>query len=423
MSRLRLSANRGGRSAGVPPARFVSAGTRGWDTRAPAGASPGGTPGGRRQAGTPAPLHCGVLALVALLLFPFLLGAANAPAAAPKPDRVDAAVARAVAYLLSAQDKDGSINAPDNRQNYNHAMTALSVMALAAVGHQPADKSPEGLALRRALDFLLRPMPDGSDRTPYPGYLGGYDASRMYGHGIITLALTEMLGMGMDKRQDGALRDRCQKAVDLILRSQRSKKYDPRFFGGWRYTPESPDADLSVSVWQVMALRSAKNAGMAVPKEAIDAAVGFLKRSYDAPRDATGQATSGKGGCSYTPGQPTHFAMAAAGLLALQVCGQHDSPEAAGSAGWLRERRLSYDEKWFFYGTYYYAQGMHKRGGDFAATARETTEQLLLSRQNPDGSWLGNDGQERGLAGKVYCTALAVLSLSVKHHFLPIYQE
>ena len=360
--------------------------------------------------------------LYSVLMISAILASGANPAAL-KPDRVDAAVGRAVAFLVSAQDRDGSINESDKRHNYNYPMTALGIMALAAVGHQPTDKTPEGLALRRALDFLLRPVADGSDRAPYPGYLGGGDASRMYGHGITTLALTEMLGMGVDKQQDALLRDRCQRAVELILRSQRSKKFDPRYAGGWRYTPESPDADLSISVWQVMALRSAKNAGLAVPKEAIDGAVAFLKRSYDSPRDAAGRVTNLKSGCGYTPGQPTHFAMAAAGLLALQVCGQYDAPEALGSANWLRERRLSYDEKWFFYGTYYYAQGMQKRGGDFAAIARQSTEEILLERQNPDGSWLGNDGQERGMAGKAYCTSLAVLSLSVKYHYLPIYQD
>lgn len=383
----------------------------------------GATRAGRPRRGSALPPNCRFILAVWLLvtsLFPLQLSAA---VTAARTDKVDAAIVRAVGFMVSLQDKDGAIHDADKRHNYSSPMTALAVMALAAVGHQPTDKTPEGIAMRRALDFLLRPAADGSDKAPYAGYLGGADASRMYGHGIVTLALTEMLGMGVDKRQDALLRERCQKAVELILRSQRSRKYDRRFDGGWRYTPESADADLSVTVWQVMALRSAKNAGLGVPKEAIDGAVAYLKRSYDSPRDATGRPTNLKSACGYTPGQPPHFAMAAAGLLALQVCGQYDAPEVTGSANWLRERRLSYDEKWFFYGTYYYAQGMQKRGGEFASTARQATEQLLLERQEADGSWLGHDGQERGMAGRVYCTSLAVLSLSVKYHFLPIYQD
>jgi len=349
-------------------------------------------------------------------------GVLRAAGAQPPPvtaNNVDAAVNRAIAFLISEQDKDGAMNDRDKRHNNNNPMTALALMACAAVGHQPTDRSREGEAMRRAVNFLLAADQTGRDRD---GYFGGRDGSRMYGHGITTLALTEMLGMGVGKEQDRLLRERSQKAVELILRSQRVKKYDARFEGGWRYTPESGDADLSVTVWQVMALRSAKNAGLAVPREAIDNAVAYLKRSYDSGRDGAGKSTNLKSGCGYQPGQNPRYATAAAGLLALQVCGQYDAPESVGSAEWLRERKIGYDEKWFFYGTYYYSQAMQKRGGEYAALARQTTERMLLSAQNADGSWTGADGQERQ-AGQVYCTALAVLSLSVKYHFLPIYQD
>jgi len=374
---------------------------------------------------SPSPNRRIIIPLCSLLTVALLFGslpaiAADVPATSPgRLDRVDTSVNRAVAYLLSEQDKDGAIVDEDKRMNNNNPMTALALMAMASVGHQPADQSPEGTAMRRAINYLLVPDNQGRDRE---GYLGGRDGSRMYGHGICTLALTEMLGMGVNKDQDRQIRERCQKAVELILRSQRVKKYDARFEGGWRYTPESGDSDLSITVWQVMALRSANNAGLRVPKEAIDFAVSYLRRSYDSPRDTTGRPTNLRSGCAYQPGQSPRYATAAAGLLALQVCGQYDVPEVIGSAEWLRALKVNYDEKWFFYGTYYYSQGMQKRGGDFADVARQNTERILLATQTADGSWTGTDGQERG-AGRVYCTALAILSLSVKYHFLPIYQH
>src|SRR3989442_6750 len=80
-------------------------------------------------------------------------------------------------------------------------------------------------------------------------YYGEKDGSRMYGHGIITLMLSEMIGMGVDADMDKLIRQRLQKAVDLILRSQRVQK-DQRNKGGWRYTPDSDSADLSVTIWQ-----------------------------------------------------------------------------------------------------------------------------------------------------------------------------
>ncbi len=343
-----------------------------------------------------------------------------------KLDKVDAAVARAVGFLLTQQDpKEGSYNDKTRERNDN-AMTALAIMALASVGHLPTDKTKEGEAVRRGIDFLVR-----ADRQMPDGYFGAKDGSRMYGHGITTLALTEMLGMGVDRAQEKLIRDRGQKAVELILRSQKTKKYDRKFDGGWRYQPDSGDSDLSATVWQLMALRSAKNAGLTVPKEAIDAAVAYLKRSYFSPRTAEGLPTDLKSGCAYMPGNSPEYATAAAGLLSLQVCGEYEAPEVIGSAEWLREktapnpvtrnRKLDYNNQWFFYGTYYYAQGMQKRGGEYAREAREFTEQTLLARQNAEGSWVGNN-QELG-AGRVYTTSLAILSLSVKFHYLPIYQH
>lgn len=361
--------------------------------------------------------HWTLAILWSLVIGHWTFCSAAEPPPALRPDRVDTVVKAGADYLVRAQLPDGMIQEKDKRENHGVAMTALALMGLASVGHQPADKSPEGEAMRKAVAFLLRP-----DVQLASGYFGQRDGSRMYGHGIVTLALTELLGMGADKAQDGLLRDRAQRGVNLILAAQRVKKHDPRFIGGWRYSPDAGDADLSVTVWQLLALRSAKNAGLVVPKEAIDAAVGYLRRSYASPRDAQGRATNPKSAFGYVPGQPPAYAMAAAGLLAMQVCGLHDAPEVLGAADWLRAAPPAWETAWFFYGTYYYSQGMGRRGGDAARDSRQQVEQLLLTHQQPDGSWAGADGSEGG-QGRVYCTALALLSLSVRHHFLPIYQD
>lgn len=335
----------------------------------------------------------------------------DAPNAKEKPfarDRVDAAMERGIGYLMGEQfasgEIAGAINEGQRHQNLT-AMTSLSIMAMAAAGHQPADATPQGKAMRNGLEFVLRP------EALYRGHYFGNDGSRMYGHGITTLMLAEMLGMGVDDRQDRRIRSRLKSAVKLIRAAQAVDK-DWRSEGGWRYTPQSNDSDLSVSVWQVMALRSAKNAGLDVPQESIEAAVEYIRRCYHEDREAF----------AYTPGGHPDFAMAAAGLLSMQVCGEYEADEVKGAADWLRERDLKYDHPWFFYGCYYYSQGMYQRGGDHARTARQRVEDLLLRRQTEDGSWVGQHGQERH-AGKVYTTSMAVLSLSVKHHYLPIYQR
>ena len=185
-----------------------------------------------------------------------------------KKDRVDVALEKAVKYLVGRQQADGSIRDSGN----GTAMTSLAIMAMAAIGNQPGDPTPAGKAMKKALQYVL-------SKQDKDGYFGNSDGSRMYGHGITTLMLTEMLGMGQDGKQDKAIHASCQRAIDLILSSQQEKK-PSHFRGGWRYHPNAKDADLSVSVWQLMALRSAKNDGLKVPDKAIEQAVGYLQRSF-----------------------------------------------------------------------------------------------------------------------------------------------
>lgn len=330
-----------------------------------------------------------------------------------RKDEVDIAVERALAWLLTKQREDGAIL----DKQHDTTMTALAIMAMASVGTQPGNSTPEAQAMARALEFILR-----DDRIDDKGYFGNKDGSRMYGHGIITLMLTEMLGMGTTSEQDRLIHDRCQKAIDLILSSQKEKK-PIQARGGWRYTPNAADSDLSASVWQLMALRSASNDGLDVPASAIADAVEYLKRSYASPLDQNGLPTRKASGFCYEPNQnnPT-FTMTAAGLLAMQVCGEYESPLVAGAADWLLAHPPQWKERFCFYGTYYYAQSMYQRGGEHSDTARKLVQEMLLPKQGADGSWIADNGDEKG-HGAVYSTAMSVLSLSVKYHYLPIYQK
>ena len=339
------------------------------------------------------------------------------PADSPLPgQRIDAtelAIQRGLTFLKTKQRPDGAVT---DRQ-YDTTMTSLAIMAWASTGVTPSDAGPDAEFCSRALDFVLR-----EDRQDQHGYYGNRDGSRMYGHGITTLMLTEMLGMGSSARQDARILMKCQRAIDLILSAQKQDK-PSQYRGGWRYTPNSSDADLSVSVWQLLALRSAKNDGLDVPEEAIAAALQYLQQSYTSRLDSQGSPIEPSGGFSYLPDNrnPT-FAMTAAGLLAMQVCGEYDSPLVAAASTWLQQHPPGWKDRFFFYGTYYYAQGMHQRGGELADSAQQLVEELLLQRQQPDGSWLAPNGEEAGV-GKVYATCMAILSLSVKFHYLPIYQR
>ena len=322
--------------------------------------------------------------------------------------RVNDAFKRAAQFLITCQDP--ATGAIHNRLRNETTMTSLAILSFAAMGHQPADPTPEGRSMKRAIDFVL--LPENQDAS---GYFGKADGSRMYGHGITTLMLGEMLGMGTNEAQDTLIRERCRKAIDLILRAQRVPKNESNR-GGWRYTPDASDSDMSITCWQTMALRSARNAGLDVPKEAIDLAVRYIKGLYD-----SGNNGRGYGGFGYSS-RGSEPSTTAEGLLALQVCGDYDSEEVKVSSDRLLKSGLRVGDRWFFYTAYYYAQGMYQRGDKHAAAARKQMADLLIPIQSREGWWDGVGGEERQ-GGKVYATALAVLALSVKNHFLPIYQR
>ena len=261
--------------------------------------------------------------------------------------------------------------------------------------------------------LLPEHVPENQDAT---GNLGKADGSRMYGHGITTLMLAEMLGMGTNDKQDTVIRERCRKAIDLTLRAQRVAGKSEHNRGGWRYTPNATDSDMSITCWQTMALRAARNAGMDVPKESIDHAVRYIKGLYD-----SGDRRRGIGGFGYSS-RGSEASAAAEGLLALQVCGDYDSEEVKGASDRLLKTGLRPGDRWFFYISHSYAQGTDQRGEKDAAEARKVMTDLLIPLQSREGWWDGIGGEERQ-GGKVYATSLAVLAPSVKNHFLPIYQR
>ena len=342
-------------------------------------------------------------------------------------EEVEDACERAAKYLISQQYPNGCIqelrrmNRHDRRGTPKEgvAMTALAIMGLASIGHQPTDPTDEGKAMRKALEFVLDPKHQHTDSdSPLDGYYGDSDRSRMYGHGIITLMLAEMLGMGVDEEMDAQLSDSCQRAVDLILRSQRVKR-SQRDQGGWRYEPGQADSDLSVTVWQLMSLRAAKNAGLEVPIEAIEQGVQYVRNCYYS-RYEDGKPIDKDRGFGYEAGGGHKFSTTTAGLLSMQVCGQYDAPEVIGASNYLLKNGPRWGDEWFFYGTYYYAQGMAQRGGEYASTSKQKTAVEMLKRQRRDGSWPSGEGHG---AGYIYSTSLALLSLSVHHNYLPIYQR
>ncbi len=179
------------------------------------------------------------------------------------------AIDAGLASLERAQHADGSFGT--GQQVGNVAITSICGLAFMAGGHQPG-RGRYGRVVTRALEYVL----SQEDRST-PGFLTNPRASfhgPMYGHGFATLFLAEAHGMVNQPVLRRQLRQTLDRAVKLIEHTQNSE-------GGWRYRPMRADADISVTICQIMALRAAHNAGFAVPKKIADDCIKYVKDCQD----------------------------------------------------------------------------------------------------------------------------------------------
>jgi prenyltransferase beta subunit len=317
--------------------------------------------------------------------------------AQPAKDRLTDSVDRGLAFLAKLQDADGSWQGQGMK---HHGVTSLAVMAFLSAGHVPGE-GPYRNAVERGIQFIL------NNQQPNGLFVPGGAWEEMYSHGISTLMLCEVAGMG-DAKTTRDIKPKLEKAVKLILQGQRTDQSANR--GGWRYRLDSPDADMSVSGWQLLALRAARNLGCDVPAERIDMAVQFVLQCRD-PRS---------GGFCYTPGANVTAACTGTGVLALELAGKERRPsrEALQGGAHLIKNPLNLNEPNFSYTVYYGSQAMFQLGGNYWNVYRPQMHKILFDSQQQNGGWTSQDG-----VGPAYNTAMAILALTVEYRLLPIYQR
>ncbi len=316
--------------------------------------------------------------------------------------KLDASIRRALTWLAAEQQVSGAWTTSDFGDST--ATTALAIMSFLAGGHVP-EEGPYGHHMTRGVGWLLSQQHNN-------GLLVGKERSHgpMYSHGIATLMLAEIAGM-VDPAQSAPCREALQKAIKLIVDAQNHPK-SAEHDGGWRYQPTSGDSDLSVTAWQLLALRAAKDIGCDVPAENIDRAIAYIRRLH----------VKHDGGFGYMVGHGSSVTRSGTGIVALEVCGEHRTDETLAAAKLILSRPLTKGEQYFYYGAYYCTVGMFKVGGDEWRQSREALYRTILDLQNPAGYWNPEDGTERQ-AGKVYATSLSVLALAIEYGYLPIYQR
>ncbi|MDA0284072.1 MAG: terpene cyclase/mutase family protein [Planctomycetota bacterium] len=324
----------------------------------------------------------------------------------PADRQVDQSIVRALKYLSARQRPSGAwqLESPSRGRGLDAASTtSLAIMAYMSAGHVPAE-GPYGEQMDRGIRWVL------NNQNPDGLFQHRAGSGPMYTHGICTLMLAEVAGMA-DATLSDRIRTSLERAIMLILRAQAVPK-GRNHAGGWRYHPSSNDSDLSVTGWQLLALRAAKNIGCDVPAEAIEFAVAYVNRCSDRRG----------GGFSYHPDHGSSPTRTGTGILCLEICGEHHTPATMAAADYLLRRPLQYDDTFFFYGAYYCTVGMFQVGGRHWDETRSHMSSVLLARQHPDGSWNPSEGSEVSF-GPIYATSMAVLALAVEYRYLPIYQR
>lgn len=350
--------------------------------------------------------------------------------------QLDESVERALVWLASQQQPNGSF--PTLMQG-QPGVTGLVVMAFAAHGHTPG-QGPYGKVLDNAVRYIVScQKPNGLLAQVAPkGMKISRNVSRTvggtatYNHGISSLALSEVYASSTatSAKEIGAV---IEKSIAASLAMQSWPKVRKVDRGGWRYLDLLPrngepvDSNLSNTVWQMLFLRSAKNAGFDVPQESVDGAVEFIRNCFH-PKYRT---------FVLMPSNMDHRTrgMSGAGVIALALAGKHDSPEAQTAGDWILENTfLEYNkiepfgqrgflDDRYHHGVFFCTQATYQLGGRHWREFFPPMIQVILANQRQVGSWDTESHSSDQKFGNAYTTALMVLSLGAPNQLLPVLQR
>jgi hypothetical protein len=343
-------------------------------------------------------------------LLAVVLGSAGALAQAPQlrfgapvPLEVRAMYQQGLEYLVSTQAPDGGWN--NSAYGAGPGVDGLCVLAMLASGEDP-NFGTYAEPIRKALRSMVRRQ---SEQT---GLIAvNNDHGSMYHHGFATLAVAEAYGAVNEQllwsggeTAPRTLGQALELAVRCIIESQNKNP-----FGGWRYTPDAQDADVSVSGANIVALLAAKNAGVEIPDENINKAMKMLEDSTDDSGSVAYQVGSGVGFAFGESNARTSIA-----CLSLAIAKRKESQAFEATAKYLSARA---DEpssgSWPEYTRYYMAQAIFQADYESWLRWNQINNEVLQQEQQADGSFGGN----------AYSTAMNLLSMGLNYRFLPIYER
>lgn len=301
---------------------------------------------------------------------------------------------------------------PDGRgdlggSQFDVGVTALALLAYLGDGHTPRWGRFKRVVKKGFAWLTKQQRPDGSLGFVEGGHGG------MYCHALATMALAEAYLL---ERHPGWRRP-AQRAVDFCLAAQ-----NPNL--AWKYGVKSGRNDTSVTGWILLALKSAKAAGLKVPHQAFDGALRWIERATDS-QGRVGYETPG-GGSSFLPENDGRYeplpVMTAVGVLCRQLVG--DGPRDPAVRQGVRivaaEPPVWEPRKVSFYYWYYSTYVAYQVGGRMWDAWGPALVKTLVPKQRRDGcargSWDGA-GEWCVAGGRVYATAMAALTLEAWYRY------
>jgi hypothetical protein len=327
-------------------------------------------------------------------------------------DATQAAVARGLEWLARNQRPDGSWSLAGpysgGAPKYNDCEAAATAMALLAF-QGDGNTHVEGKYKKNVANgwrWLLKQQ----DEDGCFFQSGGFNY-RFYAQGQCTIAICELYAMSKDAK----FRPPAQLAVNYCLRSQSPE-------GGWRYSPNT-DNDVSVTGWIVMALQSARMAGLSVPSENLQNVGKFLD----------GVAQHGGSRYPYQKDNEVRLSMTAEALLMREYLGwKRNDPRLVAVINWITspENLIDFKDNRDVYYWYYATQAAHHIEGDawkrWNAVMRKALPEQQVSRGKEAGSWdptKPSEDQWGRYAGRLYVTCLSIYMMEVYYRHMPIYSH
>ena len=313
-------------------------------------------------------------------------------------------------WLQKIQRKDGSwsfgdvgaAGSPGSMQTTDVGATSLALLCMLGGGHTKETPGEYQETVAKGLAWLMQSAirsPAGADmRGSFQGNSG------MYVHGLATICLGEASALEPGDRE---LRRITLEAVRFLERTQGSD-------GGWRYQPREVPGDTSVVGWQVMALQSAKAGGISVKADTFSDVKKFLNSVQ-----AEGGARYG-----YTSPEKNRPSLTAVGLLCRMYLGwKREKPELKAGAEYLAGIGPSREDMYY---NYYATQVLHHWDGELWDKWNQRMRDQLVETQIKEGpgagSWDVTDPHGNA-GGRIYQTALSLLTLEVYYRHLPIYRR